>query len=451
MLNDFEKEETGNKKSVLAKLLIFIFIFLLIIVAIGGYLVIEQYIVTGDKEEVLGDVELQLEDPEVTLFNSEFLVYEESDIDYLELQLLMEAVISSNNENEEYVIKVISENEVIENYEKYIARFLEDELYSVEFSYDETGRISSINITGTLVEIDEEQEAFNNRILEYQREYVTGVELNELVDIVIELNNDAENEHKIGVQIIVKDSDTLGFSFEEMLDRTNIGYASEEKVYAITTSEDIAIGYINVVTIEELGDEVDILNREYEKYNETDVNGTKLNELLEKVAQDNAGNSELNIVVKMVSLEGKSFEYENFIDIDVVGKAAETNQYQILVHKEETYISQIEVIEISENTTSNLTQSIFNSAFTEYEGTGVKGDVVNELIDKVIENNLDETEERKIKVTINTAQGTVVSVSSADAISTEQIGVAPSTKKYDIEVKIGIYSNNVEEVVISEN
>lgn len=78
------------------------------------------------------------------------------------------------------------------------------------------------------------------------------------------------------------------------------------------------------------------------------------------------------------------------------------------------------------------------------------GSVVNELVDKVIYNNLNDSEERKIEIKIYPLTGDMIYISKNEAISKEVVGIAPGSKKYKIVVNIDSYTGNVDEVEIHE-
>lgn len=364
-----------KKRSKVATFLIILFVTLLIIIAVAGYIFLKKSFVEND-EAVVGNEESNLE---VLEFNNAFSKYLGKDLTYADLNNLLEEVIASNYMNEDDVIGVIVTNgvgvdEAIGDLEKCATRLIADETYKIEFIYNDNKKITKINVFGEISQIDPIQEAFNERILKYQDSGISGTELNELVDILIELNLDDENENKVSVKIISTTGEELVILSDELVDRTKIGSASAEKLYEITTTKDTSTGYIYVVVIEDLGTKVDIFNRSFNEVDNTEVSGAILNNLLDLIIANN-NESEEYIDIKITTAAGVVTEYlgENAMSILTIGRATDGSTYKIIIglDSQTGLVNRLEATEVKQNVQVDLSENSFNAKYKAYEGENV--------------------------------------------------------------------------------
>ena len=101
---------------------------------------------------------------------------------------------------------------------------------------------------------------------------------------------------------------------------------------------------------------------------------------------------------------------------------------------------------VNNNAMSEVEVQQFNQKFTQYEGDRVRGATVNSMLQSVLSNNISQDGDRKVKVTLGTAE---ILGTDATSISTR----ATTGKTYGVHCKYSSSGGNkglVNEIVVTE-
>ena len=106
---------------------------------------------------------------------------------------------------------------------------------------------------------------------------------------------------------------------------------------------------------------------------------------------------------------------------------------------------------VNNNSMSEVEISSFNQKFTQYEGTNIRGAQVNALLNQIIQNNVNYTEDKSKQVKIKVSSNNWIGTKPTDStVLTNSTGKASTGKTYTVKCSLDGKTGLVTDVTISD-
>ncbi len=105
---------------------------------------------------------------------------------------------------------------------------------------------------------------------------------------------------------------------------------------------------------------------------------------------------------------------------------------------------------VNNNSMSEVEISSFNQKFTQYEGTNIRGAQVNALLNQIIQNNVNYTEDESKQVSVVATGATMIGTAPSGKIN-NSTGKAQTGKTYTVTCTLNDKTGLVTEVTIEDS